>query len=85
MIDVNLSGNEYQDIYVLSGITRGKGLIIQNKSHRHVILNTSQSKPDADDTSGYMIEPFPTDPIYVDLFEFDLWAIGRGPICIQEL
>lgn len=82
--DVSLTNIAYTDIYDETGISVGTALVIQNKTKSNVILQLTASQPTVSSTDGYLLEPDAKFPVKVEAGENGVWAIGSGPLGVQE-
>ena len=86
--DVVLTGTAYQDIYAATGISVGTALILQNKSKNLILVQISASQPSTDSENGFIMLPYTEGRVdsiaQVDAGETGCWAIGTGPLGVQE-
>lgn len=80
---VILSGEDWQDVSILTGIPTGTGITIQNLSAARVLLAISPAKPDADFLGSVLME----DARFLGIVtagESNVWLKGAGVVSIQE-
>ena len=53
MGDIYVQRRQWADVYALSGISTGSGLLLQNKSPLPVVVIESEEEPSADSEAGF--------------------------------
>lgn len=84
MPDIFLNGDEYQNLYELSGIDIGTPVLIQNKSIYNSTLIKATNKPSKDFKGGFLIKPDSRYIVNISAGQTGLWMLGRGCIRISS-
>lgn len=80
---INLSGDDWEDVSILTGIPDGNALNIQNLSRERVLVAISATKPSADFVGNILV----ADPRFlghITAGETKVWLKGHGQISVQE-
>ena len=81
--DILLKGEDYEDIYLLSGISSTTSVVIQNKTFGGVLIQINSTKPSKNSTDGYLL--MPTQSCLIDGTITKIWAKGKCAISVQEV
>lgn len=81
--DIHLQGEDYEDIYLLSGITATTSVVIQNKTFGGVLIQINSTKPAKHSTDGFLL--IPTQSCLIDGKITKIWAKGKCSISVQEV
>lgn len=77
--NISVDETAYSDIYSLTSITVGTGVVVQNKGPSEILLAISATEPNKADRVGVVV------PVYsyvnVSAGENGLWAISSGSKC----
>lgn len=80
---VNLSGVDWEDVSVLTGIPAGTAITIQNLSPSRILVALSPARPEKDFKGSVLMEDAKFLG-YVTAGEDKVWLKGRGFVSIQE-
>lgn len=79
--DVQLNNNEYQDLYVLTGIPTGTSVTVQNKSTSSILLQNTASRPNSTSSDGYLLMSLSVVTVAGTID--GLWARGSGKVHVE--
>lgn len=79
--DVQLSLDEYTELYAATGIPVGTEVLIQNKCPHAILLQTCPTEPLADSWDGFVVMPF--DFMVGEQGSTGIWARGDGRIAVE--
>lgn len=77
-----LSGLDWENLNILSGIAVGSAITIQNQTNQNVFIAISSVKP-VSSFKGFAIPPKLESLANVPSGENIVWVFGNGPISVQ--
>lgn len=80
---VRLSGSDWEDVTVLTGISAGTAIYLQSQSSMFIQIAISATKPDKTFKGMYL----PNSPNYqtnITSGESKVWLYGTGSVSVQE-
>ena len=83
VVDITLTGADWQDAYALSSIAVGTTVVVQNKTSGFVSLFIKATKPTADFSAGYSLAS--GEAITLPSSLTGIWLYGDGPVHIRSL
>lgn len=81
--DVTVVVNNYIDLYVATGLTVGKPLLIQNKGTSAAYIQIKDFQPASSSVDGIYLTSYAF--CVVDSGASGCWAKGQGKLSVQEM
>jgi len=80
--DIRITRTAYTDVYAVTGITRGTGLLIQNKTSTGLYVQVKNTQPLPNSVDGFLL--MSNETCVVDGHSLTkVWIIGAGAVCVQ--
>lgn len=80
---IRLTGEDWQDANILSGVPAGTATYLQSQSSNLIQIAIATAKPDKS-FKGMLLPNSPSFPAYITAGENTVWLYGVGPVSVQE-
>ena len=80
---IDLTDTDWTNLNTASGIAVGASIEIQNQSSTALLLAISPTKPNLG-FKGFVVPPLPAQIATIGTGQSTVWALGSGPVNVQE-